>query len=96
MAAIYSATQSIPVTVKQECEECKIKDNIILYSTGCPKCKVLKKKLDSANIDYELISDVDIMQEKGFASTPVLEVNGHCMSFVEANTWVKEHIGHER
>ena len=32
---------------------------VILYSTGCPKCQVLKSKLDSKNISYELFDNKD-------------------------------------
>ena len=28
--------------------------DVVLYSTGCPKCKVLKKKLDAKDIKYTL------------------------------------------
>ena len=35
----------------------------ILYSTGCPKCRVLEKKLDKAGITYELITnEKDILE----------------------------------
>ena len=47
---------------------------IILYSTGCPKCSVLKAKLDKANIEYEVINDMKIMLDKGFMAAPKLEV----------------------
>lgn len=33
--------------------------NIRLYSTGCPKCNVLKKKLDALNAKYDVITDMD-------------------------------------
>ena len=54
---------------------------IILYSTDCPKCKVLKSKLDSKGIEYNVISDVDIMTSKGIDTVPVLEINGEMMNF---------------
>ena len=61
-----------------------------LYSTGCPKCKVLKTKLDSKNINYNIISDVDIIASKGINTVPVLEVNGDMMDFKTAVNWVNE------
>lgn len=60
---------------------------ITLYSTGCPKCKVLEKKLNAKGIEYELISDQDIMIEKGFMAAPMLEVDGEVMNFSVANDW---------
>lgn len=63
-------------------------ERIILYSNNCPKCKILKSKLDSKSIEYELIQDVNSMIEKGFDEVPVLEVNGETMKFKDANAWL--------
>lgn len=62
--------------------------SIVLYSTHCPKCNVLEKKLKQKNIDYEEINDINIMQEKGYMSVPVLEVDGESMDFSTANRWI--------
>ena len=64
--------------------------DVVLYSTGCPNCEVLKKRLDSACIAYTTINDEDLMISKGFMSAPVLEVDGTAMSFGNAIRWVKE------
>lgn len=64
-------------------------EQIILYSTDCAKCKILKAKLDEAEIKYEVFSDLPAMIEKGFKSVPVLEVNGETMTFLEATNWIK-------
>lgn len=61
---------------------------VTLYSTGCPRCNVLKQKLDNKNIDYDVINDIDIMTEKGFETVPVLEVDGQMMQFKEATDWI--------
>lgn len=61
-----------------------------LYSTGCPKCQVLKKKLDAAGINYTIESDIEIMKTKGFLQVPILEVDGKYMNFTEANKWIGE------
>lgn len=63
---------------------------IILYSNGCPKCNVLKSKLDEKNIKYEICSDIDIMLGKGFKSVPMLEVDNKIMDYIESLNWVKE------
>lgn len=65
-------------------------NNIILYEHGCPRCKVLKSKLDQKNIKYETVNDIELMQEKGFLEAPKLEVDGVVMGFKEAVDWVKE------
>lgn len=61
---------------------------IKLYSTGCPKCTILKKKMDEKGIDYEIISDVDLMQKNGFMTLPILEVDEKVMDFGKAIKWV--------
>jgi glutaredoxin len=63
---------------------------VTLYSNDCPKCKILKFKLDNKNIQYDLCSDIDVMSSKGFQSTPMLEVDGKTMNYLDAINWVKE------
>ena len=63
---------------------------VILYTTHCPKCTVLEKKLTSKNIPYEEVTDVDLMINKGFDAMPVLEVDDTIMYFKTANTWINE------
>jgi len=63
---------------------------IILYSTDCPKCKILQEKLDMKGVTYQKVSDVEIMKQKGFMSTPMLEVDGNIMTYLEAINWIKE------
>ena len=62
--------------------------NIVLYSTKCPKCKILETKLNQKNMEYTEVNDVDLMLEKGFATVPMLEVNGEVMDFKAANDWI--------
>lgn len=64
--------------------------NIVLYSTGCPKCKVLKQKLDSKPIQYTENNSVDEMLALGITQAPVLSVDGKLLPFVEANEWVNK------
>lgn len=64
--------------------------DVILYSTNCPKCKVLEKKLDSTGIDYKIITDEELMINKGFTSAPMLEVDDLLMDFGNAVRWAKE------
>ena len=62
---------------------------VILYEHGCPKCKILKMKLDQKNVVYETVNDMDIMKAKGFKEAPKLEVDGVVMGFKEAADWLK-------
>lgn len=67
-----------------------MEQSIILYEHGCPKCKVLKMKLDKGGIQYETVNDIEIMKAKGFQEAPKLEVNGVIMNFTEAVKWIGE------
>ena len=64
--------------------------NVVLYSTHCPKCRVLETKLKQKGINYQEVNDVAIMQEKGFDFVPVLEIDGVVYSFKEAIEWIGE------
>lgn len=64
--------------------------NIVLYSTGCPKCNVLKKKLADAQMEYSVVEDVDVMLSKGLKEVPWLEVDGNLMNFVDSSKWINE------
>ena len=65
-------------------------DDIVLYSTGCPKCKVLEHKLDTYKIDYLLETDMDKMTELGFTKAPMLKVGDTTLDFYHANEWIKD------
>lgn len=61
---------------------------IVIYSTSCPKCKVLINKLNAKNIEYSVFNDVDKMIEMEITNIPILEVDGLRMEFKEANNWI--------
>lgn len=65
----------------------------VLYSTGCPKCKVLKMKLEQKGIEYEENNSVDEMIALGMMSAPALSVDGKLMDFKEANDWINAQGG---
>lgn len=62
---------------------------IVLYSTEtCPRCKILKEKMDEKKIEYKECHDMDVMKALKILSVPVL-VNQ--MDFSEANNWVNNY-----
>jgi glutaredoxin len=77
---------------------------VILYSTGCPKCNVLKRKLNEANIEYSEETDMEKIEKVcEMANTdmlPILAVNEDVhenelfaisyMDFSAAIKWVGE------
>lgn len=65
-------------------------NDVILYSTGCPRCNVLKQKLDGKGISFIEDGDIDKMLSMNITQVPVLEVDGKRMEFVEANSWINE------
>jgi glutaredoxin len=67
--------------------------NITLYTTHCPKCKVIEKKLALKKIEYKEETDIEKMKELGFSSAPILEVNGEFLKFADANKWINNYKG---
>ena len=61
---------------------------VVLYSTGCPTCTVLKKKLQAKNIEFTEINDIDTMLQMGLDEVPVLKVDNQMMQANEAMAWV--------
>ena len=61
---------------------------ITLYSTNCPKCMVLKKKLMSKDISFSENNNVEDMIKLGFTMSPMLVVDSDIMDFNQANTWI--------
>lgn len=61
-----------------------------LFSTGCPKCTILKKKLAQKDIEYTEVNDIQQMLDMGLQSVPWLEVDGQMMDFNQANKWINE------
>ena len=65
-------------------------EQIILYKTPtCPKCKVLKKKLEDKGIEFTENEDIDEMLSMGIMNAPTLSVNGELLDFMSALDWVK-------
>jgi len=64
--------------------------SIIFYSTNCPQCMVLEKKLKLAGISFKKNEDISKLIEKGYVSAPMLEVNNKFMTFAEARKWIEE------
>lgn len=65
---------------------------VILYSKGesCPRCCVLKQKLDAKSIAYAEENSVDKMLAMGISQVPVLSVDGELLAFGQANEWVNK------
>ena len=67
-------------------------NNITLYTTHCPQCTILQKKLDSAGIEYNISEDVQEMLQLGFMAAPILKVDNDTYTFKEACLWVDDYV----
>ena len=64
------------------------KNDVILYSTGCPKCEILESKLKISKITYDVVKDKNEMIKNGFKNVPVLKVNNEFLDYYEANNLI--------
>lgn len=63
---------------------------VTLYTTGCPKCAVLKAKLDTKGVEFDTVTNTEEMARKGFEYLPMLEVDGVIYDFAKAIKWINE------
>lgn len=64
---------------------------MILYSTStCPKCKVVKMKLDKAGINYEVNDNIEDMEALGIKSIPMLQKDGSLLDFNQIIQFIKQ------
>ncbi len=61
---------------------------IILYSTECPRCKILEKKLTEKGVSFTENNSVEEMLKLGIIEVPVLQVDGERLNFSQAVQWV--------
>ncbi len=64
---------------------------ITLYSTNCPRCKILEQKLRQKNIDFQIESDMKNILNLGFRTSPILQIEDKYYEFGEAVKWVNAH-----
>jgi len=64
---------------------------MVLYSTGCPRCKVLKMKMEKKGLNFEVSTDIQNLIDKGFQTAPALELDdGKILTFEQAVKYVNE------
>ena len=61
----------------------------IFTTETCPKCTILKKKLDDAGIEYTIGDNKEIL-DAGYTGVPILKVNEEFLNFRKAVEWVNE------
>lgn len=69
--------------------------SIKIYTTPtCPKCRVLKMKMDQKGMVYEELDATasELLASRNITEAPVLQVDdGDLMNFSEANKWIKDY-----
>ena len=64
-----------------------------LFSTGCPKCKVLARKLDEMGASYSVVSGdeaVFAIMAEGFEEAPILLTDdGRYLTFSDAIAFLR-------
>lgn len=67
---------------------------VVLYSTNCPRCRVIELKLKKEGIDFKIVTDLDtvlsIGKKAGINSAPILEVGGKFFDFPAAIKYINE------
>lgn len=68
---------------------------VILYTTHCPKCVILEKKLKDKNIDYIVVEEKSEIMKLGYMTVPLLKVDEQIMQYSEANNWINDYKGEQ-
>lgn len=64
-------------------------EEIILYTTHCPMCLMLERKLKEKNINYTEISDIEEIKKANIKNVPVLKIGEELMDSYNAMQWIK-------
>ena len=66
-------------------------EKITLYTTGCPKCRVLEGKLKAAGIEFDIVTDIEEMKNLGIISAPAMMIGkAGPLDFSQAIRWGRE------
>lgn len=64
-------------------------EKMTLYTTGCPKCRILEKKMTDKNIEFDKCEDKNEMASLGIVSVPVLKLDdGRLLGYFDAVKYV--------
>lgn len=61
---------------------------VTLFSTNCPKCRVLEQKLNQKNIAFNISDNIQEVIDQGFMTAPVLKVDEQYYDFKQAIDWI--------
>ena len=64
---------------------------VIIYTTDtCPRCKILKKKLESKEIPFAEIQDINELLKLNIDEVPIMKVDEKLYTFGDAVDWVNK------
>lgn len=64
---------------------------VIIYTTDtCPRCKILKKKLESKEIPFSEIQDINELLKLNIDEVPIMKVDEKLYTFGDAVDWVNK------
>ena len=64
---------------------------VILYSTvTCHRCKAIKQILQINNVEYDEVTDIEVMKNKGFQEVPMMEIDKKILDCGGISAWLKE------
>lgn len=69
----------------------EVDESVVLYTTGCPRCKTLEKRLNDAGVKFVKNTSVDEMLSLGLTNVPVLRAEGWMLDYKAAMDWVEKH-----
>lgn len=61
---------------------------ITLFTTHCPKCRILETKLKQKGIEYIECDDIEKMKGFKILSAPILKVDEEILDFNSAIKWI--------
>ena len=64
---------------------------ITLYTTHCPRCTVIEKKLQMAGLEYTVNDNPAAIMALGFKTAPILMVDDEIYQFKQASDWISDY-----
>ena len=63
-------------------------EEIILYSNGCPRCKIIEKRLEDKGIRDKKITDTEEMLRLGLTNVPWIKTKDTIMNFKDSIDYI--------
>ncbi len=65
-------------------------EEIVYFGNGCPKCEILKKKLEDKEVNYK-VGELQEIINAGFRNVPVLKINNEYLDFAKAINYINNY-----